>query len=145
MCYKYAHKGGWHHPGRRHHGHGRHKWRSKMQAFSQGWISPPVNIQEMEDRYELFLYAPELTKEDFKISVVNRILKIEVDKALGTDDPLVDWRRREYRPEGFSREFELNERIDTAGISAQYQEGVLQVSLPKLEDFHSSNQEINVA
>ena len=57
----------------------------------------------------------------------------------------MDWRRREYRPEGFTREFELNQRIDTAGINAQYKEGVLQVTLPKLEDFHSTNQEISVA
>lgn len=145
MCRKYGHRRGWHQHGRKHWGHGKHEWRQRMREFSQGWVSPPVNIQEWEDRYELFLYAPELTREDFKVSVVNRILKIEVDRKEEKQEPLADWRRREYRPEGFSREFELNPRIDTGAVSAQYAEGVLKVTLPKLEDFQSTNQEISVA
>jgi len=134
-----CHKGGWHH---RH--HRRHKW-AKMRAYRQGWFSPPVNIQEWDDRYELFLYAPGLSKEDFKISVVNRVLRISVKDREEPEPEAYDWRRREYHPQYFRREFELNAGIDTQAISAKYSEGILQLTLPKLEDFQSTRQEIGIA
>jgi len=145
MCSKYSGSHGWggHRKGC-HHGHGRREKWAKMRRFKEGWFSPPVNIQEWDDRYELFLYAPGLVKSDFNISVVNRVLRIVVDKKESEAEDAFDWRRKEYRPEEFRREFELNSGIDTAGINALYTEGVLKLTLPKLEDFQSTRQEITI-
>ncbi len=145
MCYRGTTPHNWGHHKGWHHGHSRKQKWAKMRAYRQGWFSPPVNIQEWDDRYELFLYAPGLDREDFKISVVNRVLKISVKKESETDAEAYDWRRKEYHPHHFRREFELNPGIDTAAISAKYSGGILQLTLPKLEDFQSTHQEINIA
>lgn len=131
----------------------RHHWKKQMWAkkkeawakargFGPGRFYPPVNVQELDDQYLLFLYAPELSKADFKISLVDRLLTISAEEKTEDD---VKWRRQEYTAGGFKRQFELNDKIDTESISAEYEAGVLKVTLKKLEGFQTSRSEIIVA
>ncbi len=94
----------------------------------------PVNVRELDGHYELYLFAPELSREDFQLHLVNRELTISVKPA---EEEVVEtghWVRREYRPRGLERSFSLNEKIDLDGIKAAYAEGVLKVILPKYPD-----------
>ncbi|MEL6867132.1 MAG: Hsp20/alpha crystallin family protein [Bacteroidota bacterium] len=118
----------------------RHRGRGRYGAY------PPVNVQELDDRYELFLFAPGLSKGDFQIALADRLLTISVEKPKADEaaEPF-NWRRREFRPRGFERKFELNDHIDTSAISAKYEEGILQITLLKLDDFHTKRQDIVVA
>lgn len=112
----------WH--GHRGHSHGRHFRTSSWQ--------PLVNVREGDDRYELDLYAPELTREDFHLQLVDRVLTISAKSP--QEEELVtpwQWIRREYRPGGFERSFQLSEKIDVDNLSASYADGVLHVILPK--------------
>lgn len=115
---------------------------AKLRGWANGFNAPPVNILELDEGYELHLFAPQLNKEDFKISVVDNLLTIAVEKQKTAEG---NWKRREYEAGDFSRQFELDEKIDTTSITAKYREGVLQVSLKKLEGFETSRSEITVA
>lgn len=134
-----------------HHAKARHHWKKQMWAKKKeqwaksrgfGRFYPPVNVQELDDQYVLFLYAPELTKSDFKIALVDRLLTISADAKPAED---AKWRRQEFEAGGFKRQFELNDKIDTESIAAEYQDGVLKVTLKKLEGFQTSRSEITVA
>ena len=144
MCNRQA----FHHHAKPHHGHRRrhrdHKFQqwAKARGFGPGRFYPPVNVQENDDHYLLFLYAPDLEKSDFTISLTDRVLTIS---APSKDAETQKWRRQEYTAGGFERQFELNEKIDTEGIEAVYEEGVLKLTLPKLEGFTTSRSEIEVA
>jgi HSP20 family protein len=92
-----------------------------------------VNIKEDADKYELHLAAPGLQKEDFKISVEKNTLSLSYDKQEETKESSEKWLRQEYKMSSFKRNFSLNDKIDAAGISAQYDNGVLVVTLPKKE------------
>ncbi len=92
-----------------------------------------VNIKEDADKYELHLVAPGLQKEDFKISVEKNTLTLSYDKQEETKENSEKWLRQEYKMTSFKRNFSLNDKIDAAGISAQYDNGVLVVTLPKKE------------
>lgn len=147
MCSRKAyHRHSGYHP--KHHWKGRwghHAHWKKHWHFAGRWGYPPVNIEELDDRYELSLYASGLKKEDFRVLVKNDILII---KAVEQERDIVEelnWRRREFKAGGFRRAFELNEKVDKENISAEYKEGVLKVTLPKLPGFETASQEITVA
>lgn len=103
----------------------------------------PVNIRETADYYELFLFAPGLTKDAFSVSVADDTLIISA--AVGADDSSGrgKWIHQEYQRGGFERRFQLNKKIDTDAINAKYQDGVLELTLPKAPG--SAAQDISVA
>ncbi len=98
-----------------------------------------VNIREKADFYELFVFAPGLTKDAFNLAVADDVLTISA--LPGHDDS--KWLHHEYRRGGFERQFLLHQKIETDGITARYNDGVLEVMLPKLPG--TSAQEIPVA
>ncbi len=140
MCYHkgYHQKWGGHHNHRFRHA-GREKWARK---FQQMWQQPPVNVREIDDAYELYVYASGYVKNDFIVKMKDDILVIAVKEPELVED--AGWSRQEFTPAGFERRFELNEKIDKDAISAKYEDGILKVTLPKLAGFESTTSEIEV-
>jgi len=103
----------------------------------------PANILETESSYEMQLIAPGLKKEDFKINVDRNVLHISYEHKEETETK-GKWLRKEYRLQTFRRSFTLNDKVDIAGISAKYNEGILTITLPKKETVETSSQEIKV-
>ena len=137
MCKRRSHSRGRHHWHGHHHPYGRH--------FSAALASFPVNVRELDDRYELYLFAPELSREDFQLELVGRTLTISIAASKEEEVELGHWLRREYRPRGQERSFSLNEKIDLDNISAAYAEGVLRVTLPKYPDQVTQRRGVDVA
>ncbi len=143
MCNRFtdAHRRG-HHRSRYGHRKGPQFWKAR---FGEAFAQPPVNVQEFDDRYELYVYAPGLSKSDFQVFVADNVLNIlvkEVEEV--TPEEAVNWRRREYRPGNFKRQFELNKGVNVEAIDAEYTEGILQLTLHKLEDYRTTRQDILV-
>ncbi|MES2478160.1 MAG: Hsp20/alpha crystallin family protein [Bacteroidota bacterium] len=92
-----------------------------------------VNIRETADQYELHLLAPGLNKEDFKIDVDKNLLTIAFEHKEESKETDEKWLRQEFKMSSFKRSFSLNEKIDAAAIKATYENGILNVSLPKKE------------
>lgn len=111
-----------------------------------GTATAPVNIQETEKCYELHLIAPGLKKEAFKLNVDRNILTISFEhKEHESDQTSGKWLRKEYKLKSFKRSFTLNEMVETAGITARYNDGILHVSIPKKELEQIKAQEISVS
>ena len=126
--------------------HGEHPmkkmWKEKMNAkFNSQFNQPPVNVRETDNSYELFLFAPGYEKSDFVISMTDQILTISVEEKKQEEG---NWKRQEFTANGFTRQFELNEKTDKSAIAAAYKNGVLILSLPKLEGFETSRHEIEI-
>lgn len=139
MCYGKYHQKWGQHPA--HHYAKKARRHRRRAAF---WNTPPVNVQELDDRYELWLFAAGYQKEDFEVKLRDHTLVIRVANK---EEEIVEsrnWRRREFHARGFERYFDLNEKIDTAGIAAKYEEGILKVILPKLEGMETQRQEVLV-
>ncbi len=110
-----------------------------------GWNYPPVNIIETDDGYQLELLVPGFEKEDFTLHLTDRILTVgaKTKEQETTNDQI--WKRKEFGARSFERQFELNEKIDTDSIKATYQDGILTITLAKLEDQRTFRQEIQLA
>ncbi len=102
-----------------------------------------VNIYKTENSYEMLVFAPGRIKEHFHLDVKSNELVVSYSPPEGFPRP--EWVRREYSRGGFERNFALDESIDTAGITAKYIDGVLQVSLPVVPGKGVVKQEIVVS
>jgi HSP20 family protein len=97
-------------------------------------VTPAVNIVENDSIFKLELAAPGLAKEDFKINVEDKILTVSAQKNVEAENNQGDKiLRREFGYSNFKRSFTLPENVNVEDIKAVYENGVLNVHLPKLE------------
>lgn len=111
--------------------------------FNRSMQRAAVNIFKTGTSYEMLVFAPGRIKEHFKIDVQGNELTVSYTPPEGFPRP--DWVLREYSRGGFVRTFTLNESIDAAKITAKYEDGVLQLSLPLIEGKESERQEIKIS
>ncbi|MBK7762315.1 MAG: Hsp20/alpha crystallin family protein [Bacteroidetes bacterium] len=112
-------------------------------AFTQN-MHPAVNIVEKESNYEITLMVPGLQKSDFKISLDNNLLSVAYEKAEEKSEETEKFVKREFAIRSFKRTFTVNEKLDIENITAVYENGLLTVSVPKLEDKEVKAKTINV-
>ena len=72
-----------------------------------------------------------MKRDDFKIDLQGDILTISAEKEESTEDK--KYNRREYNYSSFTRSFTLPEEVKRDKIEAKYEDGVLNLVLPKSE------------
>jgi HSP20 family protein len=95
---------------------------------------PAVNVSETKENYKVSLAAPGLKKSDFRIDVEASMLTISSEKEETKEEGEPLYTRKEYSYSSFSRSFNLPEEVNQDKIEASYQDGVLNIVLPKKED-----------
>ncbi len=106
---------------------------------------PAINVLEREKEYKIELAAPGLQKSDFKIQMENHSLKISVEKKQEQSEEKENYTRREFSFRSFSRSFELPQNVHAEQISANYENGVLNVILPKRVESNQNAKTIEIA
>ena len=94
---------------------------------------PSVNITENEKEYKIEMAAPGLERKDFKVEVENGVLCISSEKEEESKEEKKNYTRREYSYNSFSRSFSLPDNLVPDKINAKYENGVLNITLPKKE------------
>lgn len=104
-----------------------------------------VNIAETNNDYKLELAAPGYNKNAFSIKLDNNILTVAAKTE--TEKPKTkQYTRVEFYNNGFTRTFTMPEnKIDEANIAAQYENGILFVTLPKREETKPKNRQITIS
>jgi HSP20 family protein len=95
---------------------------------------PAVNINETADKFVVEIAAPGLSKEDFKVEVEKGVLSIKAEKKEVKSDENSKHIRREFSYSSFNRTFNMPEQVNPDSISAEYENGVLKLQLPKKEE-----------
>jgi HSP20 family protein len=108
------------------------------------FTSVPANIHETKEGYHVELNAPGRNKEDFKINLENGLLTISFEKKEEIENKDYKTIRKEFAYRSFKRSFSLDEKINTSGIQAKYENGILKVYLPKKEEVVVNPQQINI-
>ena len=102
---------------------------------SIGVSIPAVNIIEKDSGFEVAVAAPGKTKEDFNIELDNDVLTISAQEQKESETKEEGrFTRREFSYSTFKRAFSLPETVDNSKISANYNNGVLEIALPKKEE-----------
>jgi HSP20 family protein len=116
------------------------KNRTRMQF---GDFRPRIDIAE--DEKTLFIYAevPGMSKNDVKVSVnEERVLTLKGEKKRAEKKEELSYLRNERFFGEFERSFMLPDNVDIEKIQAKYENGVLELVLPKMEP--AKPKEINV-
>ncbi len=92
---------------------------------------PAVNIREDDKAFYLSIAAPGLDKKDFNVEVDQGNLVISVDKEEEKKEDEAKYTRREFSYYKFKHSFSLPEDVDSNKITAEYKNGVLEVTLPR--------------
>ena len=103
-------------------------------ALSNRSHVPSVNISETDTNFKLALAAPGKTRKDFNVELDDHVLTVSSESKHEDESKTDQYTRREYRYDNFQRSFRLPETVDTAGIKAKYNNGILTISLPKHEE-----------
>jgi HSP20 family protein len=106
---------------------------------------PSVNIIENDDDFLIELSVPGLKKDDFNIKLDNQLLTISREIEEKKEEKNDKYTRREFVYGNFSRSFTLPKSINFDDISADYDEGILKVSLPKKEEEAKLSREIKIS
>ncbi len=97
---------------------------------------PAVNVKENNEEFLIDVAAPGLAKKHFKVNYNNGRLVISSEKEnMNEEKDEEKVTRREFSYQSFQRSFTVPENIVNADkISANYNEGILHVVLPKREE-----------
>ena len=125
-----------------HHGkhHGRHQGGGN---FRRAKYNIPANVAETDTHYEIHLYALGYDKANISITVVDDVLYVSGTREI-PEDYRPNFIRQEFPIKSFEKEFHLNDGIDTTGIGAKQEEGVLIITLPKKVEAQRQERKVDI-
>ena len=109
--------------------------------FSRVWgttrtaagFTPSVNIHEDEGAYALSVELPGLKKEELEIEVDGGVLILKGEKKFESEKSEKGFHLVERRYGKFTRRFSLPETVNADGIEASMADGILTLTIPKIE------------
>ena len=104
--------------------------RSGGSAYS---FVPKVDIYENEKAFELHVSVPGVNKDDFKLDLNENYLTVSGERKFTKEKKEGNFHSVETQFGSFSRSFALPDNVDANKISAKYNNGILEVTLPKDE------------
>lgn len=96
--------------------------------------SMPVDVAEEEDRYLVEASIPGFPADDINVSVHDGVLTIKAETENETERQKANYRLRERHVGSLQRRFTLPSTVDEEHVTAQYDQGVLTLSLPKASE-----------
>lgn len=104
---------------------------------------PSIDISETEDQFLITAELPGMKKEDININLENSQLSISGERSLESEETGKTFHRVETQYGSFNRSFQLPDNIDEESIAANYENGLLNISINKSEDKVKRQIEIN--
>ena len=108
------------------------------------WV-PPVDIFEEPDALRITAEVPGVSPDNLKISLENNVLSIHGTKEQVAQERSERVHRYERTYGAFERSFTLPTTVDANNIQASYENGVLTVTLPKVEKAKPRQIDVQVA
>lgn len=96
---------------------------------------PAVNIKENTKAFFVEVAAPGFEKSDFKIELNNDVLTISSERKITNElQKEEQFSKQEFNYQSFTRSFTIPEFAEYDKISAKYEQGILAISIPKMEE-----------
>ena len=108
--------------------------RAKGEDFSLADWNPAVDIYEDADNIVITAELPGIDKEDIVVDLKDDVLSLRGERTYQNEVKEDHYYRKERAYGSFSRKFTLPAGMDPETIKADYQNGVLTVTLPKPEE-----------
>ncbi len=104
------------------------------QALTASSFVPAVDIYEDEHNIVLTAETPGVEEKDLDIRVENGVLTVSGERKMENEEKQDNFHRIERRYGRFTRSFTLPPTVDTEDVKAEFNNGVLRITLPKREE-----------
>ena len=108
------------------------------------WV-PPVDIFERQDHLVIRAELPGVSRDDMDVRIENGVLTLQGERKREAELTEDNAFRLERSYGTFTRSFTLPETVDAASVAATYRDGVLEVSVPRIETAKPKKIEIRAA
>lgn len=92
-----------------------------------------LDLIEYDDEFVAMVDLPGFDCEDVELRMTDRTLRIEAERAETVEQESDQYLRQERRHESARRSITVPEEVDTENVSARMRNGVLTVTLPRLD------------
>ena len=99
-----------------------------------GIYFPPVDIYEKADEIVIKAGIPGVKKEDIEVTLKENTLTIKGERSRDSKVEEGDYHYLEQHYGSFSRSIAFPGELDPEGMKASYQDGVLEITIPKSKE-----------
>src|SRR5687768_2553593 len=104
------------------------------EGIGRGAWAPSVDIFENKDQIVLEAELPGMKQEDFDLSIESNVITLRGERRFEKTEETDNYHRVERSYGAFTRSFTLPQTVSGEGATAEYNNGVLRVTLPKREE-----------
>jgi len=115
-----------------------------QESLAMGNFIPPVDVYEDGHQMVLKLEVPGIKQQDLDVNVENQTLTVKGERKFEKDEKEENFHRIERRYGTFTRTFTLPQTVDTGAVKANYDNGVLKISLAKKAEAKPKQIKVNV-
>ncbi len=108
-------------------------WGSQSAPLTTTKRTPPMDIADLGDHYEMHLEMPGIPKDNINIEVTPNTIEVSAQYNEDTEEKNKNWLRRERSSTSYYRALEVPEELKTNNVDAEFNDGILTVKLPKVE------------
>jgi HSP20 family protein len=114
------------------------------ESLAASSFSPAVDVYEDEHNITLKIEAPGIDEKDIDIRLENNTLTVHGERKIEKEEKEENFRRVESRYGSFTRTFTLPTTVDTESVQANYDKGVLKITLAKKAEAKPKQIKVNV-
>jgi HSP20 family protein len=114
------------------------------ESLSTSTFSPAVDVYEDEHKVTLKIEVPGIDEKDIDVRVENNTLTVQGERKIEREEKEENYRRVERQYGAFTRTFTLPQTVETENVSADYDKGVLKISLPKKAEAKPKQIKVNI-
>jgi len=110
---------------------GTRTWPAGIRSVARGTY-PPINVGATPERVDVYLFASGLDPNGLDISIQQNLLTVSGERKLQVPENAQCYRQERFS-DGFRRVISLPDDVDPEKVDAQYQDGVLHISVHRRE------------
>jgi len=117
---------------------------SEDESLTSSSFAPAVDVYEDEHNVTLKIEVPGIDEKDIDVRIENNALTVHGERKIEKEEKEENYRRVERQYGSFTRTFNLPPTVDAEKVQADYDKGVLKVTLPKKAEAKPKQIKVNV-
>ena len=114
------------------------------ESLTSSSFAPAVDVYEDEHNVALKIEVPGIDEKDIDVRIENNTLTVHGDRKIEKEEKEENYRRVERQYGSFTRTFNLPPTVDAEKVQADYDKGVLKITLPKKAEAKPKQIKVNV-
>ena len=106
----------------------------EFKGEDEAMLAPPVDVTEKAENFVVTAELPGLKKDEINLAIQNNVLTISGSRKRETESKNDRYLRVERSFGSFCRTINLPTSVDGSKIGADFEDGILTIELPKVEE-----------